>query len=84
MHMTTTLSKDLISLCELPIRLRKDFGVSVGYSRAWRGVVDGRVPAERHNGKWYVQEACLPEIAAAFGYSAPTPPASPEPTAQPA
>lgn len=56
---------DQFPLGELPRELRK-LEVVINYQRAWRAVSDGRIPAERVGGRYFINRADLPEIAATF------------------
>ena len=53
---------DNITLTDAPRALRAH-GCETSYSRLWRAVVAGQVPAERVGKKWHVREADLPIIA---------------------
>ena len=37
------------------------------YDRAYQAVLNGQIPATQHNGRWFVERADLPAIAAALG-----------------
>jgi hypothetical protein len=54
-----------ISILDLPRHLRAE-GIITTYNATWRAAVEGRIPAERHGSRWYVREADLPKIKAAF------------------
>jgi hypothetical protein len=75
-------STDLLPLTALARELRVRYGLETPYSRLWRHVADGLIPAERSSGKWHVRRADLPKIAASLGYSAPAEPVSATPAAQ--
>jgi hypothetical protein len=47
-----------------------------GYRALYNHVLDGRLPAEQVNGRWYWHRIDLPAIAAALGLAAPIDPAS--------
>ena len=56
-----------IPLPDLPVRLLAEYGKTITYRRAYRGVLDGEVPAQRaKSGRWEVNERDLPVIAEAF------------------
>ena len=54
-----------MSLSDLP-RALLPLHVAPSYLTVWRAAVDGRIPAERVGGRWFVNGADLPRIAAAF------------------
>ena len=56
---------DPISLSDLPRALALH-GVFPSYLTVWRAAVDGRIPAERAGGRWFVHDVDLPRIAATF------------------
>jgi hypothetical protein len=56
---------DRIPLADLPRDLAAQ-GVSTSYMNCWRGVIEGRIPAERHGGRWVYNPADLPKIASHF------------------
>ena len=41
-------------------------GGSASYMTIWRAAVDGRIPAHRLGGRWFIRDTDLPRIAAAF------------------
>jgi hypothetical protein len=51
-----------ITLNELP-RALAPYGASLTYTQAWRGVTNGKIPAERVGCKWKINAADLPAIA---------------------
>lgn len=55
----------LLSLREVLVALRRDYGVDCRYSRLWSRVAEGLVPVERGTHGWLVPAAALPEIAIA-------------------
>ena len=61
-----------IPLTKLPKHLNADFGGEVSYRQAYLAVLDGKIPAkQRGNGRYQVDEADLPAIAAVFGLTTP-------------
>jgi hypothetical protein len=42
-------------------------GPTRSYARVWRGVVNAEFPAIRDNGRYFIDEKNLPEVAAALG-----------------
>ena len=60
-------------LAELPRVLTKRTGQPApagAYGRLWRGIVDGRLPAERAGRGWMIREADLDAAARLLGMSA--------------
>ena len=41
------------------------------YSTVYRGIVDGRIPVERHNGRIYILKSDLPLVAEIIGFHLP-------------
>ncbi len=73
--MSATTVPDSIPLPRLPSMLRELIGGDVPtYQVFWRGIVDGRLPAQQRNGRHFVHRADLPVIAAAFGLPVPSEP----------
>ena len=62
------------SLPQLPRKLYDLTGRPVpgGYRRLYLHVIEGRIPAEQDNGRWYVADADVPAIAGALGMVTPT------------
>lgn len=54
-----------ISILDLPRTLKAE-GVATTYHQVWKGAVEGKFPAERHGSRWFVREADLPQVKAAF------------------
>lgn len=52
-------------LTDLPRVLREN-GVIVKYHTCWRHATEGRIPAHRLGGRWFIDTANLDQIAAAF------------------
>ena len=55
-----------ISLTDLPRRLREITGGTVPvptYRVLYARVLDGTLPAERHNGRWHVTESAVRDLA---------------------
>lgn len=72
----TTEASDLIPTADLPRALRENaiaLGLDparldrVSYRVTYSAVVDGRVPAERQGGRWFVRRAHLATLAQALG-----------------
>lgn len=38
-----------------------------GHRTIWNMAVNGRIPAEQENGRWYIRRADLPAVIAALG-----------------
>lgn len=60
------MSDDTISLADLPRKLREftDGKAMVpSYRVLYARVLDGTVPAERHNGRWHVTETVARDLA---------------------
>lgn len=60
------MSDDTIPLADLPRRLREITGGKApvpSYRVLYGRVLDGTVPAERHNGRWHVTEAVARGLA---------------------
>ncbi len=58
----------LIPLPDAPRRLAAlTGGPTRSYARVWRGVVNAEFPAIRDNGRYFIDEKNLPEVAAALG-----------------
>ena len=65
----------MISLTDVPRRLRKEHGIAAGYREVYKGVIDGVLPAERgSNGRWQIAEDDLPSIAEALVVARPSGP----------
>lgn len=64
-----TTSNDRIGLAHAPRELKQMTGHTVpgGYPRFYRMVLAGLIPAEQENGRWYLNRADLPQIAASLG-----------------
>lgn len=60
---------DAIPLPDAP-RALKAHGATVTYLNLWRLVVAGDVPAERAGGRWVINPADLPRIAATLSTDA--------------
>jgi hypothetical protein len=59
---------DLIPLPRLALKIRQLTGESdLSYSRIYRAIIDGRIPAVQRNGRYYVREMDIPVICAALG-----------------
>jgi hypothetical protein len=55
-------------ITELPSKLTAYAGKpSPPYRKLWEMVVQGAIPAERHNGRWHFAEANVPAIATVIG-----------------
>ena len=59
--------QDAIPLPDAP-RALKAHGASITYLSLWRLVVAGDVPAERAGGRWVINPADLPRIAATLSH----------------
>jgi hypothetical protein len=56
-----------LSITELPREIAAITGnPPPSYRKVYERVLDGLIPAERLNGRWFVQESHLPAIAALF------------------
>ena len=58
-----------IGLAHSPREILNLTGRSVpgGYPRVYRLVLAGLIPAEQENGRWFINRADLPQIAASLG-----------------
>lgn len=58
-----------IGLAHSPREILSLTGRSVpgGYTRIYKLVLAGAIPAEQENGRWYLNRADLPQIAASLG-----------------
>ena len=56
---------DKISITDLPRALRAE-GIETTYNTVWRAASEGRIPAERHGKRWFVNTADLPKVQAFF------------------
>jgi hypothetical protein len=58
-----------IPLSLLPRRLREDYAGDppLTHQQLYKGVLDGRYPAERLNGRWFIRDRSLRLIAEAYG-----------------
>lgn len=54
-----------IPLTDLP-RLLRDNGVEISYHTGWKAATEGRIPAHRMGGRWFIDTANLDQIAEAF------------------
>lgn len=56
-----------LPISEVPMALKERYGEPVRYRQIDSAARDARIPVQRINGRWYVEEADLPAIAAVFG-----------------
>lgn len=61
---------DLIGITYLPRELR-ELGATATYRTIYRMVIDGAIPAETVNGRWFVRRADLQKIASVLHARAP-------------
>lgn len=65
------MQENPINLAQLPRELaRLTGGNPPAYRDLYQRVLNGQIPAESVNGRWYVAAADLPSIAAALGLTA--------------
>lgn len=68
------IDEQLIASTQLPRELR-DLNATgrpvPRYPRLWQAMVDGEIPAERINGRWFVRKTDLAAIASLLGLSDP-------------
>lgn len=59
---------DLISIALLPAEIRQATGANPpSYRSIYADVLNGKIPAERVRGRWYVRKSAVADIAAALG-----------------
>ena len=69
----TSKLTDLFSLPQGPRVLADFIGQRApNYQALYRAVIDGRIPAERHDGRWWLRHEDMPEIARTFGLPVPS------------
>lgn len=57
-----------LPITQVPASLAAQFeGAAVRYRAVYFAALDGKIPATSENGRWYVDPADLPKIAATFG-----------------
>lgn len=61
------LDPNRIALPNVPRELSQLTGRPVGYSRLYKSVLEGLVPAERDGSRWFMRRADLPAVASALG-----------------
>lgn len=52
-----------IPLTDLP-RLLRSGGIETSYHRCWRAAAEGRIPAHRLGGRWFIDTANMDQIEA--------------------
>ena len=69
--MTVNNKHSRIPLSLVPSKLREDYvgDPPLTYERAYRGALNGRYPAEQHEGRWYVTDDNIPLVGEAYGLS---------------
>ncbi len=58
-----------IPLPDLPQALRSQ-GTDAPYMTCWRGIIEGKIPAQRRGGRWVVNTSDLDDIAATLARQA--------------
>jgi hypothetical protein len=72
---TTTTEANMfdIPLSQGPREIRSATGKSVTYAKLYRAVLDGDVPAQTKNNRWFLDREALPSIANLLGTTASRP-----------
>jgi hypothetical protein len=73
-----------LPLVVLAGRLRESFNINHPYTVLWRAATEGRIPAIRRGGRWFVLEGDLAQIADILRPDAPTTPTSAASAVRPA
>ena len=55
-----------VKLIDLPRRLKEDYGSAVPNQSCHRAVVEGRIPGERHGGRWEIPVNRLHQVAEVY------------------
>lgn len=72
---TFTSDRSWIPLALLSPLLAEHTGTPLpGYRKLLAAALDGRLPATRHNGRWYVRKQDVPAAAVALGLAEPPAP----------